>query len=89
MKEKILIHDLETRPSQETDLLKLSLDDQKKVVGGIRFASVEAYQRWLASRGPGRVLCFSGGGWQKGCCVVGSGGRVVVVGGGAAFVRQI
>ncbi|OLT58236.1 hypothetical protein [Moorena bouillonii] len=35
MKEKILINDLETRPSQETDLLKLlEKDDQKKVKGG-------------------------------------------------------
>ncbi|NEO35657.1 MAG: hypothetical protein F6J90_04710 [Moorea sp. SIOASIH] len=61
MKEKIKILDLETRPSQETDLLKLSQDDQKKVVGGIRFASVEAYQRWLASRGPGACALL---GWS-------------------------
>ncbi|NEP35783.1 hypothetical protein [Moorena sp. SIO3B2] len=34
MKEKINIKNLETRPSQETDLLKLSVDDLKGVVGG-------------------------------------------------------
>ncbi|AOW98551.1 hypothetical protein BJP34_03010 [Moorena producens PAL-8-15-08-1] len=57
MKEKIKILDLETRAIQETDLRKLSEDDQKKVVGGRRFASVEAYQRWLEERGP-VVACY-------------------------------
>ncbi|WAN69511.1 hypothetical protein BJP36_36065 [Moorena producens JHB] len=33
MKEKIKILDLETRPSQETDLQELSVDDLNGVVG--------------------------------------------------------
>ncbi len=34
MKEKIKILDLETRPSQETDLLQLSDDELNRVMGG-------------------------------------------------------
>ncbi|WP_158516963.1 hypothetical protein [Moorena producens] len=41
-KEKILILDLETRPSKETDLLQLlSLDDLKGVCGGVGFVVTE------------------------------------------------
>ncbi|NEO35658.1 MAG: hypothetical protein F6J90_04715 [Moorea sp. SIOASIH] len=40
-KEKIKILDLETRPSKETDLRKLSLDDLKGVCGGVGFVVIE------------------------------------------------
>uniref|UniRef100_A0A1D9FUH7 Uncharacterized protein n=1 Tax=Moorena producens (strain JHB) TaxID=1454205 RepID=A0A1D9FUH7_MOOP1 len=61
--EKILIYDLETRPRQEIDLFKLSLEEQKKVVGGFRKRRSTNLWSGFIYRGNGRCrLCWTDNG---------------------------